>query len=378
MPMIGLDRRVLIGIALAIVFLWWLTCRPAVQVTAVRARVGPLTASVITNGRVEPIEDVEVRARLDGRIVEIPEPGTRVAEGDVALRIDAGPVSAELAKARSERLAAKESLREARATLARIQVRTAADTKLFEEGAITPERQAESAATLRDARARVAYLEEEVPLRVASLDLRIEELEAQQASSEVRAPFDGTVYRTARRKGQAVQVGDPILWIADLERLRVRANIDQVDLGRVKAEQRVRITSNAFPDRSWSGLVTEVIPRVVVRESRSISEGLARVEPPTDGLVPGMNVDVEIVVAESAHALQVPAEAVFTEDGTPFVFRIQRGRARRSPVRLGLDTVTAVEIVEGLEPEDRVVVGPLRGLEDGDRVEARMRDDDDG
>ena len=373
--MLELDRRLWVGIALAILFLGWLTCSPAVQVTAIRAQESSLTARVITNGKVEPIEEAEVRARLDGRIVEIPEPGTEVAEGDVALRIDAGPVSAELAKARSERLAAKESLREARATLARIRVRAAADSKLFEEGAITPEHHAESVATLRDARARVAFLEEEVPLRVASLDLRIEELEAQQASAEVRAPFDGTVYRTVRRKGQAVQVGDPILWIADLERLRVRANIDQVDLGRVKAGQRVRITSNAFSDRSWSGLVSEVTPHVVVRESRSISEGLARVEPPTEGLVPGMNVDVEIVVAESARALQVPAEAVFREGGTPFVFRIQRGRARRSPVTLGLETVTAVEVVEGLEPDDRVVVGPLRGIEDGDRVEARMRDD---
>jgi HlyD family secretion protein len=224
----------------------------------------------------------------------------------------------------------------------------------------------------------VAFLQEEVPLRVASLELRIEELEAQQASAEVRAPFDGTVYRTVRRKGEAVKVGDPILWIADLERLRVRANIDQVDLGRVKVEQRVRISSNAFPDRSWSGLVSELIPHVVVRESRSISEGLARVEPPTEGLVPGMSVDVEIVVAESASALQVPAEAVFVTDGTPHVFRIQKGHARRLPVTLGLETVGAVEVVEGLEPEDRVVLGPLNGLRDGDRVEARMRDDGDG
>jgi len=375
MPMTKRLARVGIGIALAIALLWWLTCRPAVRVTATQAREGPLTARVITNGKVEPIEDVEVRARLDGRIVEIPEPGTRVAAEEVALRIDAGPVSAELAKARSERLAAKESLREARAVLARTRVRAAADSKLFEEGAITEENHAESAATLRDARARVAYLEEEVPLRVASLELRIQELEAQQASAEVRAPFDGTVYRTARRKGEAVKVGDPILWIADLGRLRVRANIDQVDLGRVEAGQRVRITSNAFPDRSWSGLVSEVIPHVVMRESRSISEGLARVEPPTEGLVPGMNVDVEIVVAESARALQVPAEAVLTEDGTSYVFRIQRGRARRTPVTLGLETVTAVEIVKGLEPGDRVVVAPLRELADGDRVEVQMRDD---
>jgi HlyD family secretion protein len=376
--MIQMDRRLLVGIAFALVLVWWLTCRPSVEVAATRVREGSLTARVITNGKVEPIEDFEVRARLDGRIVEIPKPGTRLAEDDVVLRIDAGPVAAKLAKARSERLAAQESLREARAALTRTRVRANADAELFEQGAITQQRHDESAALLRDARARVAFLQEEVPLRVASLELRIEELEAQQASAEVRAPFDGTVYRTARRSGEAVKVGDPILWIADLEQLRVRTNIDQVDLGRVKAEQRVRITSNAFPDRSWSGVVSQLIPHVVMRESRSISEGLARVEPPTEGLIPGMSVDVEIVVAESASALQVPAEAVFVTDGTPHVFRIQNGHARRSPVTLGLETVGAVEVVKGLEPEDRVVLGPLNGLQDGDRVDARMRDDGDG
>lgn len=375
MPMIRTDPRYLVAIALAIALLGWLTCEPAVEVTATRPREGPLAALVITNGKLEPIEEAEVRARLDGRIVEIPEPGARLAEGEVALRIDAGPVSAELARARSERLAAKESLREARAALARIEVRAEADDKLFEEGAITREHHAESAAALRDARARVAFLEQEVPLRVASLDLRAHELEAQAASAEVRAPFEGTVYRTARRDGEAVKVGDPILWIADLEQLRVRANIDQVDLGRVKAGNPVRITTNAFPARSWSGLVSEVIPHVVVRESRSISEGLARVEPPTEGLVPGMSVDVEIVVAEAARALQVPAEAVLIADGAPYVFRVQNGRARRSPVKLGLETVSAVEVVEGLAPQDRVVLGPLRDLQDGDRVKAQMRDD---
>jgi hypothetical protein len=73
-------------------------------------------------------------------------------------------------------------------------------------------------------------------------------------------------------------------------------------------------------------------------------------------------------------ALQIPAEAVFTADGVPYVFRVQNGCARQSPVKLGLETVSAVEVVEGLEPQDRVVLGPLPDLEDGDRVKAQMRD----
>ena len=369
-------RRLIVWVPIAIVFAWWLARSPAQLVEVASVWRGPLLVRVTTNGKVEPIEDVEVRARLDGRIEEIPEPGAWVEEGEVVLRIDASAVSAGLAAARSERLAAQESLRSARDELAVIQERAATDQRLFEQGATTRGRNAESQAALNEARARVEFLEREVPLRVASLDLRIQELSTQEESAVVRAAFSGTVYRTERRLGEMLRVGDPVLRLADLSQLRVRANIDQVDLGRVKAGQSVRITSNAYPNQSWSAFVSEVIPHVVVRESRSISEGIARVEPPTAGLVPGMNVDVEIVVDEASDALQIPAEAIFTENGGTFVYLVTdswvRGsRAYRTPVTLGRATVASLEVVAGLQPDDIVAVGPVGDLADGGRVEVR-------
>jgi RND family efflux transporter MFP subunit len=370
-----MSSRLIVGAAvLGALALAWMMRSPAMSVDTSAVSRGPLSLRVTTNGKVEPVEEVEVRARLDGRILEIPEPGTRVAEGDVILSIDGGSVGSQLAKARSERLSARESLRSARAKLDREKERAAIDERLFNEGAITGDRHAESQSALREARSRVSFLQREVPLRVASLDLLIQELESQQGAAELKAPFAGTVYRSDRRRGEMVHVGDPILRIADLERLRVRANVDQVDLGRVRPDQKVRISSNAFPGRTWIGTVSEVIPHVVVRESRSISESLARVEPPTEGLVPGMSVDVEIVVAQSADALQIPAAAVVRGNGNAWVFRIQGNRAERTPVSLGLETVSAVEVTEGLEADDQVVLGPLHGLTDGARVEARLRD----
>ena len=77
-----------------------------------------------------------------------------------------------------------------------------------------------------------------MPLRVAALDKRIAELRAQQQASVVRAPFAGTIYKTQAKKGEMVRLGDPLLWLADLEHLRVRANVDQVDLGRVSPGSR--------------------------------------------------------------------------------------------------------------------------------------------
>lgn len=345
---------------------------PVVRVTEVRR--GPLRVVVATNGRIEPIDEAEVRARLEGRVVEIPDPGSRVEIGAPLLRIDAAAVGAQLATAESERLAAQEALRAGRNDLDLARQRFETDRELFHQGAITRQRFDESQSAFQDARARTASLAREVPLRLDSLDLRIRDLSEQQRAAQTQAPVSGTVYRTDAKKGQLVRVGDPLLAVADLDRLRVRANVDQVDLGRVRPGARVLVTSNAYPGRAWSGRVSEIIPNVVVKESRAVSESLAVLEPPTDGLVPGMTVDLEIIVAEAPDAVQVPADAVVNRDGGAFVFKLDGSHVRAMPVRLGLSSVTAAEVVEGLAPGDEVVVGGAQGLEDGARVDVRRPD----
>jgi RND family efflux transporter MFP subunit len=347
---------------------------PAPEVDVSEARRAPLRVSVTTNGKVEPIDEAEVRARLGGRVLDIPDPGTQVKAGEVLLRIDASPVAEQLAAAESESLAARESLEAARRALAVAQRSFETDQGLFAEGAITRQRFEESEAVYRSAKARADSLSREVPLRLDSLALRIGELRDQVAGAEVLAPISGTVYRTDAKKGQVVRAGDTLLALADLERLRVRANVDQVDLGRVETGDRVRITSNAHPGQTWSGRVSELIPNVVVKESRAVAESLTVLEPPVEGLVPGMTVDVEITVAESPETLQVPADAVVSRGGESLVYRLDGSRVRATPVRVGISSVTATEVLEGLSPGDRVVVGGAQALEDGARV--RVRDPD--
>ncbi len=345
-----------------------------IEVKGARARAGELREVVSTNGVVEPVEHAEVRARLAGRIVDIPEPGTRVKKGQILLRIDEVPVASELAAARSERLAAQDSLRAATDRLARVERRAETDRGLFEEQAMTSERFEEGQAELREARAQARFLESEVPLRVQSMDHHIQELEAQHEAAVVRAPFTGTLYRADFKRGETVEVGVPVIWFADLGRLRVRANVDQVDLGRVAPGQPVGIRSNAYPDRVWSARITELIPHVVQKKSRLVAEGLAEVMPPAEGLVPGMTVDVEIMVASIPEALQVPAEAVFTDERGAFVYRVQDDRVQKTRVQVGRSTIARIEILEGLQDQDSVVLGPVSGLEDGMRVEVRIQD----
>ena len=345
---------------------------PAVQAVAVKRSA--LRVIVSTNGKVEPVDDIEVRARLDGRVVDIPDPGKRVQPGEAMARFDEGPVLGEVAAAESEKLTALESLRVARATAAERRERLASDATLFREGALTRDAHAQSERAAAEAAAQLGYLERDVPLRVAALDTRIAERRAQRDATQMPAPFAGTIYKTQAKKGELVRLGEPILWLADLDHLRVRANVDQVDLGRVQPGQRVRVSANAFPGRAWAGTITELVPNVVVKDSRSVVEGLARLDPPTDGLVPGMTVDVEIVVDEAPDVLTVPAEAVITEAAHSFVYRVDGRHLRKMPVTTGLASVSEIAVTAGLDEGALVVVGPTAGLRDGMKITPQRRD----
>ena len=355
------------GLLGLLALLGWLARSPAAGVEVAEARGRLLTVRVATNGVIEPIEKAEVRARLDGRVVEIPRAGARVRAGELLLKLDAGPTAAELASAESERLRALDSLREAKDKRRRSQRRADHDRRLFGDQAITQERLDETLADHAEAEARVRFLESEVPLRIASLDLRIAELRAQRDGAEVRADFDGTVYKTAARSGERVRSGDAVVWFADLERPRVRANVDQVDLGRVRVGQTIQITSNAYPGRSWSAEIEELIPNVVKKQSRFVAEALAPVRAPATGLLPGMGVDVEIAVDSVPDALQIPSEALFSDEAGAFVYRLDDDRVHVTRVALGRSTVDSVEVLEGLSERDRVVLGPVT-LRDGERV----------
>ena len=122
------------------------------------ARRAPLRVSVTTNGKVEPIDEAEVRARLGGRVLEIPDPGTEVKAGEPLLRIDGSSVAEQLAAAESESLAARESLEAARRALAVARRSFETDEGLFAEGAITRQRFEESRGRLpqREGARRIA------------------------------------------------------------------------------------------------------------------------------------------------------------------------------------------------------------------------------
>lgn len=237
-------------------------------------------------------EEIGVASDLTGRIVEIlVEEGDRVAAGQELARLDdtlyrakvaAAEAALKAAVARREKLEAGariEAIQRAKALLeaARAQAAIAREKadrgqKLSREGVMPPEeanwllREAES----REAQARACEAElslveretrpEDLAAAVAEEERAKRELEAARAELEktiLRSPIDGVVVRRNLRVGEAVssfQVA-PVVTVADLSRLRVRAEVDEIDIGKVRVGQRAYAESESFPGTRLSGTV---------------------------------------------------------------------------------------------------------------------------
>lgn len=194
------------------------------------AKIADEDAAVAAQGRVEPVsEEVEVSAEVSGRLLQVlVDEGDRVARGDV------------LAVVESRELDAR--VRDAQAASGRASRDAARARELFAEQ-VLPKQELDRAEADE-----------------ASAQARADEARSAFDKSRVRAPFDGVVLRRWRRAGEVVstQYASPIVTIGDVSRLRVRAEVDESDVGRVAVGAGAWVTAPAYGARRFSGRVVRI------------------------------------------------------------------------------------------------------------------------
>jgi HlyD family secretion protein len=396
---------VLAGVA-AIVLIRLSGRQPVAKISAVPAVRENIVSSVSSNGKVEPISPFVMRAQLDTfvetiRVVE----GQAVNKGQLLLELNVKDAAAQLAEARSKLLRAEDDLRAAKAggrpdlraqaagLLAgataqcdRLQRNHDALVRLIAQQAATNDELAANDLELTKARAEVTRLtaaKQEFD-RGVTLDADRAVLQVEQAQSEVAAlaekvrngritaPVRGTLYSLPVRAGDYVKVGEPLVEMADLHNVRVRAFIDEPELGGLEPGQQVKITWDALPNRSWTGK-TEVIPKQVVPHgTRSVGELLCNVNNEKLELLPNINVNVRINSKERTNVLTVPRGAVAAEGVQRFVFVVKRNefglsksKLERREIRVGIGDASNYEVTSGLQDAEMVALPGDIDLKDG-------------
>ncbi len=389
-------RNWIIGIVVALVaivaFLTLTGHHPAPQVPVAAVTREDIMSAISSNGKVEPITPYAARAQYPTFVSDLKATeGQAVRKGQLILTLDSADVRAQLSQTRADLLTAESDLRNAKtggppdevATLegslssARTQVATLEHDKqvlaeLLAKQAATQSEVAANQASLDTARSNLQTLEakraalvqraavstESATLRVNQSRDSLAALEEKVKSATVSAPFDGTLYSLPVHRGDFVKLGDVLAEMADLSKVRVRAFVDEPDIGGLAPEQPVQISWDAKPGLTWAGKVEQVPRQVIARGTRSVGEVLCSVDNSKIELLPNINVEVRIMVHQLKSVLVVPRAAVRFENGQHYVFVFNGSDVSRRNVDVGIASTSDYQVLSGLSAGDKVAEPP--------------------
>ena len=376
----------------------------APDVPVVRVTREDLTADITSNGKVEPISPTVAHAEFPTFVSKVmATEGQAVHRGQVILTLDSADMRAQLAQARADLIAAQNDLQNARSggppdqvaqlkgdlQAARIEVANEEKTvkeleSLVPKHAATEGEVAQSREQLAKARANLQTLEakkesmdrraedteQAASLRVNQAQNVVQSLEEKVRSAEVVAPQDGTLYSLPVKQGDYVHVGDTLAEMADLRKVRVRAFVDEPDLGALAQGQEVEITWDAKPGQTWKGQTEEIPKQVVSRGMRSVGEVLCSVDNDRLELLPNVNVQVRILVQQRRGVLVVPRAAVSETAMQHYVFIVDAdNRVHRRDISVGVASASKYEVTSGLGLDDRVAEPVDRQLRNGMQIQ---------
>jgi HlyD family secretion protein len=394
-----------LAVALALVVIIVLAGRgqaPEVPITKVSRE--DLASAITSNGKVEPISPFTARAQFPTFVSKImASEGQSVHRGQVILVLDNADTKSQLVQARTDLLAAQTALQNARAggppsevaqlagdlqkaqsQVTNLERTQKALTELVAKQAATQDELAQTAAALAQARANLQALEQRtqalkqqagVDAQTAALRVKqdhdtVQSLEARLRSADVTAPLDGILYSLPVRVGDYVKVGDVLAEMADLHQVRVRAFVDEPDLGWLAPDESVQVSWDAMPNRTWTGKVEQVPKQVVARGTRSVGEVLCSVENDKVELLPNINVEVHITVRQRPGVLVVPRDAVRYDNNEHYVFVFDGDKVHRHDITVGVASFDKYEVVSGLSLGDKVALPKDTDLKDGMEIRA--------
>ena len=396
-----MSRRTILALAafatlLVAVLAWWALRAPLVP--ALTVQPAPLVRTLLFSARVATASRVDVGSTLTGRVLEVAvDEGAQVRRGDVLVRLESDELRAALDQAQaSERQAAarlaglrssgrsaaqaavaqaESVLQAARAELQRTQDLVARD--FLSQSRLDDARRAVDVAQaqLAGARAQLAANAEQgtdVAQAQAQLALARAAVAATQARLEqavVTSPADARVLVRAVEPGQIVQPGRALLTLALAGPLQLVGQVDERYLEQLQIGQPASVLADAFPGRSFAARVQAIAP-VVDAQRGSIEVKLALPQAPPDFLREDMTLSVEVETGRRERTLVVPMEALDGGHGgsAAIVHVVHDGRVEARALRLGLRTLEAAEVLEGLAAGDVVLLGPAP--EPGRRVRA--------
>ena len=387
----GLPKPVLYsiigGVAVVLAILAFVFLRPKpLEVSTIRAqaesgsRSNMGSAVLNASGYVVARRMATVSSKVTGKIEEIlVEEGMEVDKDQVIARLD--PVNLQTVLTMAER-----ELEASRRNLAEIEVRLAEARRNLERNEALVAQQLISQTALDASRAEVKALEarleaSKAQVKVAESGLRMRQIDFNDL--QVRAPFAGVVISKDAQPGEIVSpmsagggfTRTGIATIVDMDSREVEVDVNEAYINRVKPDQRVEATLDAYPDAPLAAHVINIVPtadrtKATVKVRIGCDELDARILPDMGIKVRFLD-DTPAQIADGAPRIRVPASAVQRVGDDAYVWVVSDGRVERRAVTVGPEREGVVEARAGVRDGDTLVSPVVQGLEDGGKVKLK-------
>ena len=304
----------LVGLVCAGGYLWYQNSQSAANrityETAQPARMA-LTVSVTATGTIQPTTQIDVSSEMSGVVRSVNVDGNSlIRKGDILAELDTERYKAQLTSMQASVAGATAKLADAQATLSASDLALARQESLQKKGlAITQDLEAARAA---QARAAAAISSAEADIQIAQSNLELKQLDIDK--SQILSPVDGIVLKRAVEPGQTVasSLQAPVLFTLaeDLKHMQLEANVDEADIGTVKAGQQAVFTVDAFPGRSFPARIETIEFSPLTTDGVVTYKAILSVDNSDLSLRPGMTATAQITVQEISGALLIPNAAL--------------------------------------------------------------------
>ncbi len=400
---------------------WWFFLRKKEQVITVQTEKvsrRTLTELVVANGRIQPVVQVVIQPEVSGEITELPViEGQAVKKGEVILRIKPDNYLASKRSAEANYQSALSGRTLAQANLTKAGIEFKRFKELLDAKLISESQFLEAKTTLDVMQASFENSGHQAEQAKAAL-ARVED---DLSKTTIVAPMNGTVTRLRSQKGErvvgtAMMAGTEIMTIADLNDMEARVDIGEIDVILIQLGQKARLEVDAFRERKFTGIVTEIANAAKgsgagagsstsssqVQQEATKFEVKIRVQE-KEPFRPGMSVTAEVETRYRTNVLCVPIQSVTTRvpkkpvetnvvatagtnsmktgeskktgeaaKAVEVVFTLNSDDVRMVPVKRGVSDDAYVEIAEGLTEGQEVISGGYkainRELEEGKKI----------
>jgi HlyD family secretion protein len=368
----------------------WFGKEATVKVAVEKVTSSPIVEAVTANGKIQPEKEVKISPDVSGEIVELTvKEGDFVQKGELLFKIKPDIYISARDRAAATLNSTQARLAQAEAQMVQAELAYNRSKTLFDESTISQSdfEQAES-------QYKIARAEKESALySVKSTEASLKEANENLIKTTVYSPMSGTISRLAVEVGERVvganmMTGTEVLRVADLNRMEVVVDVNENDIIKVKLGDTARVEVDAYLDRDFKGVVTEIanssntagmttdqvtnfeVRIFILRESY---EDLITEKNPSP-FRPGMSASVDIFTSRKANILTVPIQAVTTRTDTTktatsgpeeirtLVFVSDGTRALARDVKTGIQDNVNIEILSGLTEGEEVIVQPFSAI----------------